>query len=930
MREFVFKDGSSDKFWRIELAGDSFEVTFGKTGTKGQTQTKSFGSAAEAKKAHDALIAEKTKKGYTETGSAGAPAATPAPKATPKPKATPAPKATSKPTEEKAKPEPAAAATAPAATPSSAERRIDLDPLDWHWATWRKLPPLLAPVRPFDLDDCLTRLRKVKQPGKYDKVLDLSKASIRPFMSGEEARFWWLCMSPFDLKKTVGAFADSLAKKKPAHPTTAQVVKALKSVPLYQGKELGYVLSALLEPLDLVRSVVLADLVPESGGHRAAGDVFYGIREDGFQRLTPAERDELREEIRGELTPAKFPADYYDLPSGAFQLAVILGGLSDELGAVVRSWKDDRYYKQSWDDAYQIPQHIVFGLGSAAEVEHEMRRLKLTLRQPEFVRAWLAHTEYGALDYLATTVVAQTNKGVAADLAKLACIVHAPEMVAPMQTILKKSKAPQVALAWLDAHKTFGDGGAAAPADAKTASAPKPAIEGEDELLAALAKSEIDAPDPRVAAIKKKNDPAALDAFAWDLFQGWLVQGAPPKQKWKLMAVGLLGGDASALKLAPLVRAWPGESQHQRAVLGLECLQAIGTDVALMQLSGIALKVKFQALKAHAEAAMNEIAQKRGMSRDDLEDRIVPDGGFDADGKRTFSFGPRSFTATLGPSGAPVVRDEAGEVRDDLPKPGAKDDKTAATAAVEAWKLFKKTVKEAAKIHGERLERAMVTQRAWRAADFDALLVKHPLMGHLARLVLWGTYDGTKLLATFRVAEDRTLAGVDDAAFALKKDAMVRLVHPLALDDKTKGAWSQVFADYEIVAPFEQLGRATFAPTAAEAKSDDVADRFKGKSYDVRAFTSRLRKAGWRHGEAQDAGFVGDHSKPFVGANVVAVLEHNGYPIGSPEYADPQTITHVRFVRPGETGYRKKCLRISEVDAIAFSEVVLDLTNLGA
>ena len=49
-----------------------------------------------------------------------------------------------------------------------------------------------------------------------------------------------------------------------------------------------------------------------------------------------------------------------------------------------------------------------------------------------------------------------------------------------------------------------------------------------------------------------------------------------------------------------MVRAWPGESQHQRAVLGLECLRAIGTDVALMQLNGIAQKLSFKGLKARA------------------------------------------------------------------------------------------------------------------------------------------------------------------------------------------------------------------------------------------------------------------------------------------------------------------------------------------
>ncbi|MDI7156854.1 WGR domain-containing protein [Leptospira santarosai] len=38
----TFKDDKSDKFWNIEVGGTSFTVTYGKTGTIGQTQTKSF------------------------------------------------------------------------------------------------------------------------------------------------------------------------------------------------------------------------------------------------------------------------------------------------------------------------------------------------------------------------------------------------------------------------------------------------------------------------------------------------------------------------------------------------------------------------------------------------------------------------------------------------------------------------------------------------------------------------------------------------------------------------------------------------------------------------------------------------------------------------------------------------------------------------
>lgn len=67
MRTFVFTDAKSNKFWNIDLQGSRFTVTFGKVGSKGQTQTKEFADEAKARKAHDKLVAEKLGKGYVET-----------------------------------------------------------------------------------------------------------------------------------------------------------------------------------------------------------------------------------------------------------------------------------------------------------------------------------------------------------------------------------------------------------------------------------------------------------------------------------------------------------------------------------------------------------------------------------------------------------------------------------------------------------------------------------------------------------------------------------------------------------------------------------------------------------------------------------------------------------------------------------------------
>ncbi|MBD2705641.1 WGR domain-containing protein [Spirosoma sp. BT702] len=67
-RYFSFTDDKSDKFWQIDTHDTSFTVTFGKRGTTGQSQVKTFDTADRCQREADKLIREKTAKGYVESG----------------------------------------------------------------------------------------------------------------------------------------------------------------------------------------------------------------------------------------------------------------------------------------------------------------------------------------------------------------------------------------------------------------------------------------------------------------------------------------------------------------------------------------------------------------------------------------------------------------------------------------------------------------------------------------------------------------------------------------------------------------------------------------------------------------------------------------------------------------------------------------------
>jgi DNA ligase-1 len=63
-RRFELEEGTSSKFWEIELDGCDLTTRWGRIGSNGQSKTKTFASPDKARVEHDKLIAEKTGKGY--------------------------------------------------------------------------------------------------------------------------------------------------------------------------------------------------------------------------------------------------------------------------------------------------------------------------------------------------------------------------------------------------------------------------------------------------------------------------------------------------------------------------------------------------------------------------------------------------------------------------------------------------------------------------------------------------------------------------------------------------------------------------------------------------------------------------------------------------------------------------------------------------
>lgn len=447
-------------------------------------------------------------------------------------------------------------------------------------------------------------------------------------------------------------------------------------------------------------------------------------------------------------------------------------------------------------------------------------------------------------------------------------------------------------------------------------------------LLTLLAISAPDEPDPGLAEALDACDPRSLAEFGWALYLHWGENGGRPEHAWQFTALGWLGDDGTVRDLVPLVRAWPGSGGHHLAVRGLDVLALIGSEVALREVHGIAQTVKYKGLRKRAAEKVEQIAAARGLTAEQLGDRLVPDFGLDAAGALVLDYGPRRFVAGFDASLKPYVVDESGKVRTNLPKPGVRDDAALAPAAHRRFAELKKDVRAIAGVQLGRMERAMATGRRWSVPEFREFFVEHPLMWHVARRLVWFAEDGGAAKA-FRIAEDRTFADAADAAYTPPDGAAITIAHPVRLGDAVR-IWTRRFDDYEITQPFRQLDREVHALTARERAGDRLA-RFEGTTVPFGSVL-RLERRGWRRGPVNSDGGIECLVRPAGDRRFVVVTLETGLFVGYVSESGDQTLQAVWIgtdpapdVFSHENPGRERCT-FADLDPVTASEVLDDLT----
>lgn len=430
--------------------------------------------------------------------------------------------------------------------------------------------------------------------------------------------------------------------------------------------------------------------------------------------------------------------------------------------------------------------------------------------------------------------------------------------------------------------------------------------------------------------LAKKLNAGELAAYVRILYDRWLADGAQAKKKWVLYAASIHGGDTIVPVLSTQIQEWPKNARSAIAAEAVKALALNGTSTALLAVDQLARKCKFRQVKGAAAAALDFAAEQLGISREELEDRIVPNLGFDSNNEQMFDYGTRTFRVVLTSSLTLEVYDEKGKMLKNMPAPGKQDDPVKAKAANDAWKLLKKQLKTVTSNQKVRLEQIFITERKWTGSQWQELFVKNPVMHPFAMGLIWGVYKEEKLIDTFRYMEDGTFNTAEEEEYELAEDAVVGLVHPIELSEESLQTWEEQLSDYEVVQPIEQLKRPVYRVTEEEKEEKDLI-RFGGMVINGLSLSGKLQNLGWYKGEVEDAGLYYEFYR--YDKDISVQLEFSGCYV---DYSNEEVVVYeAYFYRPGnlkKDGLQYILVRevLGDVNPRYFSEVVLQLTQATA
>lgn len=359
-----------------------------------------------------------------------------------------------------------------------------------------------------------------------------------------------------------------------------------------------------------------------------------------------------------------------------------------------------------------------------------------------------------------------------------------------------------------------------------------------------------------------------FSAYVNELYDKWLAQGADAKQSWVFYIASIYGGAGLLEKLQKHIQEWVLEKKGTIAGNAIEALAFCPQPQALLFLDELAQNSKNKKVKTAASNTLGFVAGMTGITKAQLEDRLVPDFGFN------------------------------------------------------------ETVLSRQK---KRFETVLFTERQWTGALWKVLFVKKPILRLFAIGLIWGIYEERTLKQCFCFTKDGSFCTIQGQKCSIPEAGKIGLVHPLELSEEERIAWSKQFAAGEVIQPFAQLDRSIYV-RAEEEKDEQSLTRFGGKVVYMRNLSKKLLGFGWIRGPIQDLdGYFETYYKVIPELEIEVELHFSGNYTGQYDgMAVLYDIRfYQQGTLKGDTiCYYNDALFLREVPQRLFSEIVLQFEEI--
>ncbi|HSK67444.1 MAG TPA: DUF4132 domain-containing protein, partial [Anaerolineales bacterium] len=282
------------------------------------------------------------------------------------------------------------------------------------------------------------------------------------------------------------------------------------------------------------------------------------------------------------------------------------------------------------------------------------------------------------------------------------------------------------------------------------------------------------------------------------------------------------------------------------AKVGNACFWALGNmpgSEGVAQLSILKLRIKTNTAQKQIASALETAAGRLGMTAGEIEEMSVPAYGLDEVGLRRDDFD--EFLSEIRVDGSDM---EQAWFRKDG-KRLASVPKAIKEGYPEEFKEISQAIKDIRKMlpaQRDRLDNLFLMQKRWTFASWQARYLNHPLVGTIARRLIWKfSREDT---ATTAIWFDGQLVSRDNRPIEWLDDSTsVELWHPIHAGPEVVLEWRQWLMEYEVRQPFKQAYREVYLLTDAERNTHVYSNRYAAHILRQHQFNSLCAARGWKN-----------------------------------------------------------------------------------